>query len=328
MTDLRKGERVPTDLPMVSCACPGCGSQEARPLREGLRDVENGVEGTYAVRECRSCGFIFLCPRPRPEFLHLCYDERYHVRTGRGERGVFHALFDIRYHSNLQRLLRHLGRKPLAILEIGIGDGQFLFYMEKRLGTGCRLVGTDLDINHVHPPPNSRVELVEGSIDDMTIEGPFDLIVMNDVLEHLQRPAESLRRIGLLLAPGGRVVTKVPNWNSLWRIVFPRHWSGLQIPRHQCFFTPRMLRLVFEQAGFAVQRMVTVFDPGDLSVTICNWLTDRLRLKTPPRHAWFYVPMALLAAPIVAVQLLLLRQSGEIECVAAHPVIPRETRPG
>ena len=46
-------------------------------------------------------------------------------------------------------------------------------------------------------------------------EGPFDLICLTDVLEHLEDPRACLRALASRLAPGGLVVVSTPNRRSL-----------------------------------------------------------------------------------------------------------------
>lgn len=45
---------------------------------------------------------------------------------------------------------------------------------------------------------------------------PFGLVVMLDVLEHLDDPAGALRHAASLLRPGGLLVATVPAFNALW----------------------------------------------------------------------------------------------------------------
>lgn len=236
------------------------------------------------------------------------------MRSDRMKSRVLRFMVDMRYPMRYRRLKKYLGREPRSVLEIGCGDGRFLIFLERKLNARCRLVGLDMEVSDIELGYGSRVELVRGSIGDMTPGRKFDAVVMYDVVEHLARPVAALKKIRSCLEQDGVLVIKTPNWNSLWRFVFPRHWGGLQIPRHQLFPDPASLGKLCGMAGFRVKRIANVFDPGDFSVSICNWITDSLSLRTLPRKAWFYLPMALVGAPIVLCQKWLLGQSGEIEC--------------
>ncbi len=299
----------------VNTGCPVCGNDNGHEIAAGLRDIENGVPGKYTISECSECHTKYLSPRPDNKSLPACYDPGYHVRSKRTRKRLFRLLLDARHPLQYRSLKQHLKRPPRSILEIGCGDGRFLFFVEKKVKTGCRLVGIDLNTSHIERPAFSKVEFIDGSVDTLSLRERFDLVMMYDVLEHLPDPAESLKKVRALMEPDGILIVKTPNWDSVWRKAFPRHWSGLQIPRHMFFPDPRSLATLFKAAGLEVRELHNVFDPGDLSVSVCNYLADRLHLRTPPRQVWFYLPAALLAAPLVFLQLVFLRESGEIECL-------------
>jgi SAM-dependent methyltransferase len=162
----------------------------------------------------------------------------------------------------------------------------------------------------------ARLEFIRGEFETTVFPVQYDVVILFAVLEHLADPVGSLKKIARLLKPGGLLLAQVPNWNSCWRKVFPRHWQGLQIPRHQTQFEPRTLRQTLDAAGYDIRGEKFIYDPGDLSVTLCNWIADRLKLKTPPRQVWFYFPVVVLSAPIVWLVNVLTRNSGVIEVVA------------
>ena len=46
----------------------------------------------------------------------------------------------------------------------------------------------------------------------MSDEGPFDVVLAGDVLEHVRDPGRVLEQARELLAPGGRLIVSVPNF--------------------------------------------------------------------------------------------------------------------
>ncbi len=301
--------------PVVAAVCPSCGRPAGAPVLDGLIDVENRVPGAYAISRCPGCRLMYLSTKPRVEALASLYDADYHVRADRAGNALLDALFRLRYQRRYRRIRRLLGRTPGSVLEVGCGDGRFLGYLRGELGDGCRLAGVELDPSTIRLPAGSRIRIHE-KLESIPDEETFELILLYDVLEHLENPVASLGLLRRRLAPGGLVFLMVPNWDSLWRRVFPRHWGGLQVPRHQTFFDPGTLALAIDRAGLRLRTIARVYDPGDLSVAVCNWLTDRLGLRTLPRKAWFYYPVLLAGAPLVLLQNVVLRESGEIEAVA------------
>jgi 2-polyprenyl-6-hydroxyphenyl methylase/3-demethylubiquinone-9 3-methyltransferase len=59
-------------------------------------------------------------------------------------------------------------------------------------------------------------------------EGPYDLIALTDVLEHLEEPRACLRALRERLAPGGLLVVSTPNRRSL---PGARRWIAERWPR-------------------------------------------------------------------------------------------------
>jgi 2-polyprenyl-3-methyl-5-hydroxy-6-metoxy-1,4-benzoquinol methylase len=87
--------------------------------------------------------------------------------------------------------------------------------------------------------PEAR--LMAGTIDIARLTGPYDLIVMAHVLEHLPRPMECLRKCFDLLAPGGILLIAIPNLQSFEAALFRKYRTGLDTPRHLIHFRESVL---------------------------------------------------------------------------------------
>ncbi len=72
-----------------------------------------------------------------------------------------------------------------------------------------------------------------------------DTVLMNEVLEHLERPADSIREAYRLLKPGGYLILDTP-------FIWPIH----EAPRDFFRFTPFGLRYLLESAGFEVVELI------------------------------------------------------------------------
>lgn len=105
------------------------------------------------------------------------------------------------------------------VLDVGCGTGFLLERLAERPFEG---VGIDLSPESVALAQARLTEL--GAADRLRAEvgsaydppeGPFDLIALTDVLEHLERPRDTLRALREQLAPGGLIVVSTPNRRSL-----------------------------------------------------------------------------------------------------------------
>lgn len=303
-------------IELIQVDCPTCKVPSKRVIQESLKDVEDRVEGDYSISECLSCGLDFLSTRPTPESLPNCYPKNYHIRTDRVQNFIARFLYGLRSKLRLRRIEEILHRQPRNFLEIGCGDGAFLVFLEKNWRLDTHIFGTEMDIEPIRLPRGSRITLFSGKLRDHIKPQQLDAVVLYEVLEHLPNPLEALLEIYTLMQVGAKIMGTVPNFGSFWNRVFRIHWPGLQIPRHLTFFTPDTLAGTFERAQLSVESVKPVFDPGELAVCICNWMTDKFGLKTPSRLAWFYLPLVLMTAPMVWLQLKLFKSSGTIEFVA------------
>ncbi len=105
------------------------------------------------------------------------------------------------------------------VLDIGCGTGFLLDALARR---GFQGVGIDLSPESVAIAQRrleemgaaDRLEARVGSAYEPP-EGPFDLITLTDVLEHLEDPRACLRALRERMAPGGLLVISTPNRHSL-----------------------------------------------------------------------------------------------------------------
>ena len=109
----------------------------------------------------------------------------------------------------------------LRVLEIGCAEGGVLkaFLDRDAIATGVELSATRYDrARHLlHDPlQQGRLTLVRKDIYEVGIErevgGPFDLIILKDVIEHIPHQGRLLRRLKAFLHPEGSIFFGFPPW--------------------------------------------------------------------------------------------------------------------
>ncbi len=99
------------------------------------------------------------------------------------------------------------------ILDVGCGNGLF-FDKLQRFG---KVAGIEPDEQLVDPDGPHAGQIHTGFLDaSYHSPQPLDWILMLDVLEHMDQPAEALKQAWHLLRPGGRLVVTVPAFMLLW----------------------------------------------------------------------------------------------------------------
>jgi SAM-dependent methyltransferase len=130
-----------------------------------------------------------------------------------------------RHRSILGFLLRFGLQPEHRVLEIGCGVGTLTGLIDGALGRGGQLLGVDLSPRSVAAARarlggRERVRLEVGDVLELPLEGPFDAVVLPDVLEHIPRERHPalFRTVAALLAPAGFVLAHYPNPHYLaWR---------------------------------------------------------------------------------------------------------------
>jgi SAM-dependent methyltransferase len=261
-------------------ACPVCGGADREVLYSGLRDrAFRAAPGSWTLLRCGGCRSAYLDPRPTPETLELAYRSYYtHGAAGpppqvgwvrQGLAGDYRRArwgYDQgpaipggrlipRVASSrgalVAREIRHLPATPGGrLLDVGCGSGAFLAQMAE---LGWRTEGIDPDPAAVAGAREAGLRVTQGTLEDLDPgehAGAFDAVTLSHVVEHLHDPAGDLRRINLLLRPGGLLWIATPNLEALGLRRFGRDWLGLDPPRHLVLFTRASLERLVRGAGF------------------------------------------------------------------------------
>jgi len=133
-------------------------------------------------------------------------------------------------------------------LDVGCGAGWFTRAL-KSVGWQAEGVEPDPDAARVARRV-AACHVWEGDFLRMDLPlGTYNLITLNHVFEHLDDPVQALRRIGELLAPGGRAVLIYPNPESLGARLYGKEWFPWEAPRHLVLPPPRALAGAGRKAG-------------------------------------------------------------------------------
>lgn len=108
---------------------------------------------------------------------------------------------------------------------------------------------------------SGHVHLTKAYFEEFDTRQRFDVIEMGFVLEHVEGPAEILRRYRRFLKPGGKIMIAVPNAHSLHRLV--GHHAGILKDLHNLseadialghrrYFDPNQLRHLVHECGLDV----------------------------------------------------------------------------
>lgn len=190
------------------------------------------------------------------------------------------------FETLLDKLEALVGLRDKRVLEIGSAWGWFLEAAARR---GARVHGIEPEEANAQQARALGFPVEIGLFPDgLADKGPYDIIVFNDVLEHIPGPGDAMQEVARLLKPGGLAVVNLPSSNgTLYRVAglmdgvgfsgpFERMWQkGFPSP-HISYFNPANLRRLVEARAELTQ--VAQFPLASLSRT---GLWPRIRSSHP-----------------------------------------------
>lgn len=232
--------------------CVACGSSEISLW--GARESRGiGIDKMlFDLSKCRICRCIFINPRPSKKLLETIY-----ARSGHSLREPISLeqvmLLEKEYPNSTVDSARLITiakdyffknniNKKIEVLDIGSGYG---FYTAAAIRGGFYVTAINPSVweNNVFERMNG-FRPIQKFFEDADFSQNFDLIILNQVLEHIDDPLAFLNRIQSILSDVGVVAIAVPNLDS-YLVKLGKDGGVFWIPEHlNCFTKKSLLRLL------------------------------------------------------------------------------------
>jgi len=128
------------------------------------------------------------------------------------------GLEELRRRNNeaiLDRLEQHGSLRGKRILEVGSAWGWFLEAAAQR-GASVHAIEPE-EANVALSRQRLGFEIEHGFFpQDLVDRGPYDVVVFNDVFEHIPEPSKVIRAVAELLAPNGMAVINIPTSSGIF----------------------------------------------------------------------------------------------------------------
>lgn len=230
----------------------------------------------YLLKECCSCGLVFD-PSP-PKKISTVYSKDYFL-SQKIKGGYFNYFYEsvinkVTFKYRLDKLskLKEPGKSQL--LDIGCALGDFLEVA--KILQWKKALGVDVSQFAIEACKEKRLNAYRlNTLNDLPKyfdANSFDLITMQDVLEHLMQPSLNLSCIYTLLKPGGILFLTTPDIGSLSRKLMREHWYHYKQKEHIYYFNKKNVKKLLLNTGFTDIRIKPT-----LSWVTLQYIINRLK---------------------------------------------------
>jgi SAM-dependent methyltransferase len=234
--------------PAQTLRCWICGAGGLRLVKPGnlpevlhpeaLRITDANYGLTADIFRCQSCGFL-QCPNV-PAVLELyekMSDESYEeTRAARARQA----------RALMNTVSRH--KQAATLLDVGAGSG---ILVEEALASGFAARGVEPSSPLQATAAQRGLPVTHGVLPHPELTGPFDVVTLIDVIEHVPDPVDLLRRIKSVMAPDGICLVVTPDVSSVAARAMGWKWWHFRAA-HIGYFNKSTLALALETAGLRV----------------------------------------------------------------------------
>lgn len=130
--------------------------------------------------------------------------------------------------------LQSVFNKDISVFDFGCGTGDFLRFLQQQ-GLSA--------LNGLEPNPLAKQKAkdygfaIYSNLTELSSNHRWDCFTFWHVLEHLEQPADTLRKVKKHLTPNARVIVALPNMDSFDAKHYGTHWAAWDVPRHLWHFS-------------------------------------------------------------------------------------------
>jgi len=279
-TNVNRGGDARTSAPLGCRVCDGelvllvAGNGNGSMAADAFAPSSHEPGRHGDLLSCVECGTVQQPALPAGDELHDLYrdmrDDAYLVEET-GRRATAASLLDLIAE-----------RVPAGrLLDVGCGHGLLLDEARRR---GYEVVGLELSRSAArHARERLGLDVREVPLEEFDSWASFDVVVLADVIEHLEDPVDAVARCARLLRPDGALCVVTPDPSSLTARVAGSRWWGY-LPAHTCLLPRATLRELLGAQGL----FVSADEPLVRSFSAARWasgLAERLGPARAPLDA-------------------------------------------
>ncbi|NIT35893.1 MAG: methyltransferase domain-containing protein [candidate division Zixibacteria bacterium] len=173
-----------------------------------------------------------------------------------------------------------------SLLDVGAGAGDYLAVVR---ALGWAAIGVEANDAAAASARAAGLNVVTGNVAEAiaggSVTGPYDVIRMHHVLEHVTDPVGTLRLAATAAGRGAKLCVAVPNAAGALARLFGRYWYHWALPFHRSHFNVKTLRELLRTTGWRPTRTFFLSAPQGLVRTVLRWLRCELGIDVTLRES-------------------------------------------
>ncbi len=262
-------QRLASYTNTLMTSCPICNSVSV---------MQHTIINTYVIKRCSHCNYIFVDPRPKQKEIDNYYKNFDYKDADLSEN---------RIRSDARISLKFISKyikSTDTLLDLGCGRG---YFMDEAKNQGWNTEGIDYSNKIVaYAREKLKLNVIKSDIYKFTSKNKYQLITMNQVIEHVLDIDKLLEKIVSLLEPGGFIYIATPNIQSASARVFGNEFEYLIPPEHINYFSIETLKKLLAKYNFRVLGASTWGYPENLAGIIKRILKPKKNERTLLSHSF------------------------------------------
>lgn len=254
--------------------CPVCNNGAFTPVIT-CEDYTVSHE-TFQIVKCTSCGLLITNPRPDTDKLPAYYQSEAYISHQKKAQTAMDRIYltarQFTLEWKLSLINRYANGMPKTLLDYGCGTGEFVRFT---LTNNWQSIGYE-------PSPEARTQADPGiqqqiysSNDIVASKGPYSIITLWHVLEHIEELNETVTRLKQSAAPNATIFIAVPNHESKDAIHYKQHWAAYDVPRHLWHFSIDSMKTLLINHDLKLKSII----PMKLDAYYVSMLSEKYKRK-------------------------------------------------
>mgnify|MGYP001214282414 CR=1 FL=1 len=284
-----------------NCCC--CNSNNSVAICKGIDFEYKTCSNDFYYHECKNCGHIFLKNVPIQDELSTIYPPNYENYSKERNTSLAYKVkskLDLLSLKKTKKYIKNID----SIIDIGCADGNTLDIFKKVFPSIKNIEGVEISLVAAKGAIEKGYKVIIGSADELNFDkDKYDVITIQQVIEHVYRPEILIGKLSLALKKGGLLIIETPTNECLDLKLFKkRYWGGYHIPRHFNIFSKKGIKNISYQFNLQLISEEYKPQPGHWIWTFHHLLME---YKFPqPIISFFYMTNPLLLGIFTIVELI------------------------